>query len=177
MILNAGIPQSRCLADQTKLIIMSESNKKRVQGTSLCPPQFLVLKWSHITSAHQRLFILNPLIKDSNQDAKFTNALRFHCLSGTVYLSEGKGNRNLNRNRNGDRSGCCEGVEWNGMSPAGATLRAVQKPCRNYAAKGPRNRSGTKARKPRGIKGYPCVMRDGDLFMSISACELEWGGG
>lgn len=115
MILNAGIPQSRCLADQTKLIIMSESNKKRVQGTSLCPPQFLVLKWSHITSAHQRLFILNPLIKDSNQDAKFTNALRFHCLSGTVYLSEGKGNRNLNRNRNGDRSGCCEGVEWNGM--------------------------------------------------------------
>lgn len=144
MILNAGIPKSRCLADQTKLIIMSESNQKRVQGTSLCLPQFLVLKWSHITSAHQRLFILNPLIKDSNQDAKLTNALRFQCLSGTVYQS-GRGTRiGIGIGMGIDRDAA---REWNGMECPPQV--PPYEPSKNHVEitppKGHENRSGTKA--------------------------------
>jgi len=69
------------------------------------------------------------------------------------------------------------GMEWDGMSPTDATLRAVQKTMsklrRQRATKSIRDQS----QKTQRNKGLGAVMRDGDLFMSISACELEWGGG
>ena len=60
MILNAGIPESRCLADQTKLIIMSESNKKGGVGNIIVSSLVLSLEMVTYNISPPEIIHLEP---------------------------------------------------------------------------------------------------------------------